>query len=330
VYCFFPHNKQLVIRDISVSGHNTSRVSHHGGTRSYIAPELQAKRNSLVQDQQKFSALTEKVKFTRKADVFAAGIVFLELVTLKSPKRLYTDTWPLIEASTECPDSLRLFLSSTLSADPAQRAQFTDLVCILKKGKDEITAISGSFFFSSKRISRVSISQNRRDIRRRTLDDEEAQRIKLAMEVKLSELELAESGHDEKAAVKVQRRMTLDGADLQKMARHQRTSSTPKDEIVKELGEEEKEEIIKMLRQRSVSRREEKETQKQVIRLADHREESSRISSDGAETSKSKEPKVIQADVQKAMENIELFKFVESFTDIDKREVDVVDEQELK
>jgi hypothetical protein len=35
-------------------------------------------------------------KFTKKADVFAAGIIFLELISLSSPRTLFKVLWPRI------------------------------------------------------------------------------------------------------------------------------------------------------------------------------------------------------------------------------------------
>jgi serine/threonine protein kinase len=79
-----------------------------------------------------------KAKFTKKADLFAGGIVFLELVTLKDPKNLYDIEWPSIDRSAYCPTSMRAILASMLDADPAKRTSFADILPILKKGRAEI------------------------------------------------------------------------------------------------------------------------------------------------------------------------------------------------
>jgi serine/threonine protein kinase len=73
----------LVLKDnpINRNARNTdgssssSKVSINGGTGCYQAPEL-FKKNA---------------KFSRRADVFAAGVVFLELLTLQKPNSLCPD-----------------------------------------------------------------------------------------------------------------------------------------------------------------------------------------------------------------------------------------------
>jgi hypothetical protein len=87
-----------------------------------------------------------KAKFTKKADLFAAGIVFLELVTLKVPKDLYDEEWPLIEESSNCPPSLRVCLASLLDEDPANRTSFAEMLLILRDGRAEIVALPETFF----------------------------------------------------------------------------------------------------------------------------------------------------------------------------------------
>jgi hypothetical protein len=89
---------------------------------------------------------TRKAKFTKKADLFAAGIVFLELVTLKGPKNLYDDDWPLIEKSPFCPPSLRMCLASLLDEDPVKRTSFAEMLLILRGGRAEIVALPETFF----------------------------------------------------------------------------------------------------------------------------------------------------------------------------------------
>jgi serine/threonine protein kinase len=164
-----------VIRDITIEGNSTSRVTHHGGTRDYLAPELRkqtASRASNAADPPARNSVAKKAKFTRKGDVYAAGIVFLELVTLKGPAKLY-DSLPLIKNSPECPDSLRKCLESSLAEDPAQRESFSNLRLILKEGREDIVAIPESFYFSSKRLSRISATRWNRDQKRSTLEEAE-------------------------------------------------------------------------------------------------------------------------------------------------------------
>jgi serine/threonine protein kinase len=59
-----------VIRDLTESAKLNSKVEHHGGTKYYLAPELWDRHP----------------KFSKKCDVFASGIILIELITLKKPK----------------------------------------------------------------------------------------------------------------------------------------------------------------------------------------------------------------------------------------------------
>jgi serine/threonine protein kinase len=100
-----------------------SAVSHRGGTRYYMAPEL-AKRG--------------KHKFTKRADLFAAGIVFLEVITLKRPKDLYEDFFPAMLEYSNVDSAIRSCLSQMLDADPAKRSNFTAIRVLLREGKESI------------------------------------------------------------------------------------------------------------------------------------------------------------------------------------------------
>jgi hypothetical protein len=93
---------------------------------------------------------TRKAKFTKKADLFAAGIVFLELVTLKGPKNLFDDEWPLIKESPHCPPSLRACLASLLDEDPVRRTSFAEMLLILRGGRADIVALPNTFFDEKK------------------------------------------------------------------------------------------------------------------------------------------------------------------------------------
>jgi hypothetical protein len=88
----------------------------------------------------------KKAKFTKKADLFTAGIVFLELVTLKGPKNLYDVEWPMIKESPYCPPSLRVCLASLLDEDPANRTSFAEMLLTLRDGRAEIVALPETFF----------------------------------------------------------------------------------------------------------------------------------------------------------------------------------------
>jgi serine/threonine protein kinase len=98
-------------------------VSHRGGTRYYMAPEL-AKRG--------------RHRFTKRADLFAAGIVFLELITLKRPKDLYEDYFPAMLEYSNVDGAIRSCLSQMLDADPAKRSNFTTIRGLLQEGKASI------------------------------------------------------------------------------------------------------------------------------------------------------------------------------------------------
>lgn len=69
----------------------SSSVEHLGGTKSYQAPELF-----------KFGA-----KFTRKCDVYAAGIIFLEIATLQPPQGLVNTFIPDILGKGFPPNALK-------------------------------------------------------------------------------------------------------------------------------------------------------------------------------------------------------------------------------
>jgi serine/threonine protein kinase len=113
----------LVLKDnpINRNARNTdessssSMVSINGGTNCYQAPEL-FKKNA---------------KFSRRADVFAAGVVFLEILTLQKPFTLWDDLYPGI-LDVKLPGVLLKLFSSSLDPDPAKRVQFTDLLLLLR------------------------------------------------------------------------------------------------------------------------------------------------------------------------------------------------------
>jgi hypothetical protein len=94
---------------------SSSKVSINGGTICYQAPEL-FKKNA---------------KFSRRADVFAAGVVFLEILTLQTPNTLWDDLYPGI-LDVNLPAVLLKCFSSSLDPDPGKRIQFTDLLELLR------------------------------------------------------------------------------------------------------------------------------------------------------------------------------------------------------
>jgi hypothetical protein len=96
----------------------SSNVSVNGGTRCYqVSKSLTSKAPELFK---------QFAKFNSKADVFAAGIVFLELISMLPPNSLYYDLWPKV-MELEMPAALSLCLSGTLQEDPDRRNTFDEL-----------------------------------------------------------------------------------------------------------------------------------------------------------------------------------------------------------
>jgi serine/threonine protein kinase len=80
----------------------------------------------------------QQAKFSKKADVFAAGIIFLELITLSSPSTLYKDTWPHI-LNISLPLALREILNMSLAADPESRTgSFDEILLVLRSDEGKI------------------------------------------------------------------------------------------------------------------------------------------------------------------------------------------------
>jgi hypothetical protein len=107
-----PINRNARNSDASES---SSKVFINGGTFCYQAPEL-FKKNA---------------KFSRRADVFAAGVIFLELLTLQKPNTLCDDLYPGI-LKVKLPKVLLKCFSNSLDPDPEKRMQFKDLLVLLR------------------------------------------------------------------------------------------------------------------------------------------------------------------------------------------------------
>jgi hypothetical protein len=71
-------------------------------------------------------------KFTKKADVFAAGVIFLELIALSSPSTLYEVLWPRV-LEVPLPPALKEILSKSLAEElEARTGSFDELLMTLR------------------------------------------------------------------------------------------------------------------------------------------------------------------------------------------------------
>jgi hypothetical protein len=85
----------------------------------------------------------QNAKFTKKADVFAAGIIFLELIAMHSPSSLYKVLWPkLLQMS--IPSALKEVLRMSLEEEVESRTgSFDEILVILgSEGGMEIGELS--------------------------------------------------------------------------------------------------------------------------------------------------------------------------------------------
>lgn len=99
-----------------------------GGTRYYKAPELHVMN----------------AKFTKKCDVYAAGIVFMELITLKKPSALYqNEVWKLMIRK-GLPKALETLLEKSLAQDPKDRMYFKELFKLLQDNEQAISNVEDS------------------------------------------------------------------------------------------------------------------------------------------------------------------------------------------
>lgn len=83
-------------------------------------------------------------KFTKKCDVYAAGIVFMELITLRKPSALYQNqVWKLMIGK-GLPNALETLLEKTLAQDPKERQLFKELLKLLQDNESIISNIHDS------------------------------------------------------------------------------------------------------------------------------------------------------------------------------------------
>jgi hypothetical protein len=78
-----------------------------------------------------------KAKFSRKADVFASGVLFLEMLTLDKPNELYDEWWPRI-LDVKLPKVLLKCIEGSLDENPANRIHFDALVILISSGRGSI------------------------------------------------------------------------------------------------------------------------------------------------------------------------------------------------
>jgi serine/threonine protein kinase len=80
----------------------------------------------------------EHAKFTKKADVFAAGIIFLELISLSSPSTLFEVLWPRV-LEIPLPPALKDILPKSLAEAPQKRTgSFAELLLILRSNEEQV------------------------------------------------------------------------------------------------------------------------------------------------------------------------------------------------
>lgn len=98
----------------------TSFVQWNGGTKYYQAPELFEDGGT--------------GKFYKKSDVFSAGIVYLEIISLRSPENLFKELWPRILGK-GLASPLEQVLSGSLAMNTRERKSFDELFATLEEGK---------------------------------------------------------------------------------------------------------------------------------------------------------------------------------------------------
>jgi serine/threonine protein kinase len=119
----------------------SSNVSMKGGTKCYQAPEL----------------FKQYSTFSSKADVYAFGVIILELIALQPPGNLHYDLWPGI-LDLAMPKALAQSLSQTLAEDPSCRSSFSELFLMLsskdgrKIAKQDNEVNADNFFDISGRV----------------------------------------------------------------------------------------------------------------------------------------------------------------------------------
>jgi hypothetical protein len=83
--------------------------------------------------------------------VFAAGIIFLELMSMHPPNNLHYELWPKI-LELDMPHALTLSLTGTLDVNPTKRSTFAELFIMLsgeegKKIADQDNEVDAAEFY---------------------------------------------------------------------------------------------------------------------------------------------------------------------------------------
>ena len=108
---------QKGMKEAASNSGSTTYASWNGGTKYYQAPELFGDG--------------AKGKFYKKSDVFAAGIVFLEVLSLRPPQGLFKELWPsILGKGLALP--LEQVLSGSLEINPAERKSFGELFAVFE------------------------------------------------------------------------------------------------------------------------------------------------------------------------------------------------------
>jgi serine/threonine protein kinase len=82
----------------------------------------------------------QHAKLTKKADVFAAGIIFLELIALAPPSTLFEVLWPRV-LEIPLPSAFKEILRKSLAEAPQKRTgSFAELLRILRSNEEEVVS----------------------------------------------------------------------------------------------------------------------------------------------------------------------------------------------
>ena len=150
-----PITQLLEIREAGIpgidgTGYSSLKVSHVGGTQYYLAPELCSKNKTkygvILYSSNTRAFPNTRTRFSKKCDLFAAGVVLLELITLKSSKDVYCgEPSPKIKDSLD--PALKTALKEMVDEDPRNRSSFAAVLKIIRgsgnvKHMTEVTEVT--------------------------------------------------------------------------------------------------------------------------------------------------------------------------------------------